>query len=412
MRWRISSALFLVLLVLPASAVAAPANDDFADRQTLTGATVEVTASNVGATKEDGEWLGTIGPAGHSVWFEWEAPSDGWVTIGSCSMEFNGLVRVFTGTELTNLTPTSSGNRNEGPDCAYRQRQYSFEASAGTKYVIVVDGDAFRPSGPEPDTEGTFLLEIEPTPVPSNDDFADAALLTGTITEEPGGNRFYSARLPGFNWTASSEPGEPDVAETAGTTVWYRWTAPESGVAHVNTASGLITRIYTGEALGTLAPVATRGPFGNEFDAVGGQSYAIVVDGGFSELSGEPETGFFELMASMQLTPTPTPPVETISVVETLVKTDSTPPKTTILWHRTGGGQGATFVLRSNEPGTSFRCRLDGHRLRCRPKMSFQKLRPGRHTFEVSAVDAAGNADPTPAVTHFRIKPQRPGHHS
>jgi hypothetical protein len=58
-------------LACPAAALAAPANDNFADRTPLTGATVEITASNAGATKEDGEWLGMIGPAGHSVWYEW-----------------------------------------------------------------------------------------------------------------------------------------------------------------------------------------------------------------------------------------------------------------------------------------------------------------------------------------------------
>jgi hypothetical protein len=112
-----------------------------------------------------------------------------------------------------------------------------------------------------------------------------------------------------------------------------------------------------------------------------------------------------------RLTPTPQVQTQTVTVVETVVTEDRTPPRTTIRWRRTGGGQGALFVLRSNEPGTSFRCRLDGRRLPCRQRMSFKKLRPGRHTFEVSAIDAAGNADPTPAVAHFKVMPQRPPRH-
>jgi hypothetical protein len=411
-RWGISSALFLILLVLPASAAAAPANDDFADREVLSGSTVEVTRTNVGATKEEGEHLGAIGPAGHSVWFEWEAPSDGWVTIGACSMDFNGLVGVFTGTELTNLVSVAQGNRNEGPDCVYQGRQYSFEATAGTGYKIAVDGDAFRVEGPEPDTEGTFTLRIEPTGVPANDDFEDALPLEGTISEEPGGARFYFADMPGFNWTAGSEPGEPDIADTAGTTVWYRWTAPESGIAHVSACCALPVRVYAGDALDALTAVAAGWIMGAEFEAIAGQEYAIVVDANLSEPGEEPETSFFELRATMELKPTPQVQPETVTRIETVVTEDRTPPKTTIRWHRIGGGQGATFVLRSNEPGTSFRCRLDGRRLKCRPKMSFRKLSPGRHTFEVSAIDAAGNADPTPAVTHFRIAPQRPRAHS
>jgi hypothetical protein len=411
-RWGISSALFLILLVVPASAAAAPANDLFANREVLSGSTAEVTATNIGAKKEEGEWLGAIGPAGHSVWFEWEAPSDGWVTIGACSMDFNGMARIFTGTELTNLVPAAQGNRNEGPDCFYQGRQYSFEATAGTDYEVAVDGDAFRVEGPEPDTEGTFTLRIQPTAVPPNDDFENAAPLEGTISEEPGGNRFYFADVPGFNWTAGSEPGEPDVAETAGATVWYRWTAPESGLAHVSACCAVPVRVYTGDALDALALVAAGGIMGAEFEATGGEEYAIAVDADLSEPSEEPETSFFELRVSMELTPTPQVQPETVTRIETIVTEDRTPPQTTIRWHRTGGGQGALFVLRSNEPGTSFRCRLDGRRLPCRPTMSFKKLRPGRHSFEVSAIDAAGNADPSPAVAHFKIPPPHPRRHS
>jgi hypothetical protein len=414
MRRGVIGAFFLTLLAFPASALAAPPNDDFADRQVLTGAPlpIQVTGSNVEATKESGEHLGGLGPAGHSVWFEWEAPNTGWYTFGACSMSFAGTIRIYTGTEVDELVALPQGNRNEGPDCAYRQRQYSFEATAGTDYVIGVDGDLFSVDGSVPDTEGLFTLDIEATRTPSNDDFADALPLDGTTNEEPGGDRFYFARAPGFNWTASSEPGEPDVAETAGATVWYRWTAPESGIARASANGGLPVRIYTGVALDGLTPVAVGGTFGGEFEVTEGGEYAIAVDANLSELGGEPETSFFELMVSMVLTPTPQVQSETVTRIETVVTEDRTPPKTTIRWHRSSGGQGATFVLRSNEPGTSFRCRLDGRRLPCRTTVSFKKLRPGRHTFEVSAIDAAGNADPSPAVTHFKIPPPYPRHHS
>jgi hypothetical protein len=180
----------------------------------------------------------------------------------------------------------------------------------------------------------------------------------------------------------------------------------------VSACCALPVRVYAGDALDALTAVAAGWIMGAEFEAIAGQEYAIVVDANLSEPGEEPETSFFELRATMELKPTPQVQPETVTRIETVVTEDRTPPKTTIRWHRIGGGQGATFVLRSNEPGTSFRCRLDGRRLKCRPKMSFRKLSPGRHTFEVSAIDAAGNADPTPAVTHFRIAPQRPRAHS
>lgn len=406
-------ALALALFACPASALAKPANDDFANRQVLTGMPLplQVTGSNVEATKESGEHLGGLGPAGHSVWFEWEAPNNGWYTFGACAMSFAGTIRIYTGTEVANLVPLPQGNRNEGPDCPYRQRQYSFEATAGTDYVIGVDGDLFSVDGSVPDTEGLFTLDIEETRTAPNDDFEDAAPLAGAITEEPGGDRFYFARAPGFNWTASSQPGEPDVAETPGTTVWYRWTAPESGIARAGANVGLPVRVYTGNSLDALTPIATGGQFGSEFEVTGGEEYAIAVDGKFSEPGGEAETSFFEVTVSMELTPTPPTPVQTVSVIETVLVADRTPPQTTIRWRRTGDGEGAMFVLRASEPGVTFRCRLDGRRLPCKSKKAFRKLRPGRHVFEVSAVDAAGNADPTPAITRFRVPPPRPRHH-
>jgi len=224
------SALVVILLALPASAAAAPpANDDFANRQVLSGPLpLEVSASNVEATKEEGEFIPGLAPAGHSVWFEWEAEEDGWVTIGACDDDFPTILAVFTGTAVNALTVAVSGNGSEGPDCPSSQVQYTFEATAGTKYVIGVDGNSY--TGPEPvpvETEGEINLRIEATPPPANDDFEDAALVTGSISEEPDGTRFLFANPRGYNWTATTESGEPDVA-TTGASVWYVFTAPEA----------------------------------------------------------------------------------------------------------------------------------------------------------------------------------------
>ena len=150
LRQGILSLLVLALLALPAGASAAgPLNDDFADRQLLGagfpgGAPIEETGSNVDAGSESGEFIPGLSPAGHSVWFEWEAENDGWVSIGACDNQFPTVLAVFTGTELEQLTPVASGNGSEGPDCPYEGRQYTFLAVGGTKYVIAVDGNNFH----------------------------------------------------------------------------------------------------------------------------------------------------------------------------------------------------------------------------------------------------------------------------
>jgi Ca2+-binding RTX toxin-like protein len=62
-------------------------------------------------------------------------------------------------------------------------------------------------------------------------------------------------------------------------------------------------------------------------------------------------------------------------------------------------------VLRftSNEPGARFRCRLDRRPYRaCASPRAFWLAR-GRHTVRIRAIDAAGNADPTPPRLVLRI---------
>lgn len=85
---------------------------------------------------------------------------------------------------------------------------------------------------------------------------------------------------------------------------------------------------------------------------------------------------------------------------------DKTPPQTKI---KSGPGkdlsQGkAKFVLSSSEPGSSFACKLDKKKaVPCRSPKSYSGLKPGHHTFQVWATDAAGNKDPTPAKRRFRV---------
>jgi len=62
------------------------------------------------------------------------------------------------------------------------------------------------------------------------------------------------------------------------------------------------------------------------------------------------------------------------------------------------------FAFASNEPGSSFRCRLDrGPFKPCRSPRRYT-VGLGRHTVSVFAVDAAGNRDRSPALVRFRVR--------
>jgi Tol biopolymer transport system component len=64
----------------------------------------------------------------------------------------------------------------------------------------------------------------------------------------------------------------------------------------------------------------------------------------------------------------------------------------------------ATYKFTSTEPGSTFSCRLDKGKFKaCRSPRKLKHLKPGKHTFQVLATDAAGNADSTPAKDSFRV---------
>ncbi len=85
---------------------------------------------------------------------------------------------------------------------------------------------------------------------------------------------------------------------------------------------------------------------------------------------------------------------------------DIAAPETTI----TGGPSGptryasATFTFRSNEPTSKFECRVDGRAFAaCPSTYTTAALPEGGHTFEVRAIDPAGNVDATPGSRTFAV---------
>ena len=131
---------------------------------------------------------------------------------------------------------------------------------------------------------------------PTNDDFASAAVLSGT-----------SVSVIGSNVDATVEPGEPTTMGyqwNLGASVWYRWTAPVSADYAVSTAGSDFDtelNVYMGTAVNALTRVATdddvmTGPGGTSatgFAATAGTTYVIQV-AGYQE-SGAADTGAIHL---------------------------------------------------------------------------------------------------------------------
>jgi Ca2+-binding RTX toxin-like protein len=105
------------------------------------------------------------------------------------------------------------------------------------------------------------------------------------------------------------------------------------------------------------------------------------------------------------LTPEPPPPTTPARKPR-----DTRPPRTRLL-HRPGKvvftvhrRRAVAFGFASNEPGSTFRCKLDqGSFKPCRSPRAYW-LVPGAHTFHVFAIDRAGNRDRSPALFKFLIR--------
>jgi hypothetical protein len=95
----------------------------------------------------------------------------------------------------------------------------------------------------------------------------------------------------------------------------------------------------------------------------------------------------------------PTPATTTWTV-------DTVAPNTTILSNPTNPTTSttATFTFNSSETPIAHECRLDGGTFAtCTSPKDYTGLAAGSHTFDVRAVDAAGNADATPATFAWTI---------
>lgn len=402
MRWGIATALAAFLFAFPAGALAAPpANDDFADREVLSGSLpIAVSGSNMEATKEPNEPTPdefASGASGHTVWFEWEATFTGFATVSSCGGSIYPVLGVYTGGELEDLTEVAGKFPTQGPECPDLDgKAVTFGAVDGVTYEIVVDGalGVFGEGG-----QGSFNLEIEQTPVPANDDFANAEVLTGEML-----GAIYVAGAYGHTWNATKEPGEPAHAgNPGGASVWYSWTAPSAGT-HVVTGCGkffkTLLAVYTGSSVAALTGVASDDHECSvlRFDAVAGTTYRIAIDGKLDSGTGQPLMG--SVSVNLYREP-PEPPVEVEPPPPYEVRRpDTAIARKTIRPRR----RSATFRFGSTEAGRGFYCKLDSRPFAgCKPPKTYRHLSPGLHVFKVAAIGPSGNRDFSPAVVRFRM---------
>lgn len=255
-------------LKLSLSPVTSAPNDAFAGRLLLSGISVETGGSVLGATLESGEPTLSGATVGHSVWYEWVAPSSGTAIFKVVAARFNPAVGIYSGTSIGSLSPlvTSSGGSAATTEQTFLT---AYPVSSGSSYKILVDGS--------PADNGLFRISVSMPAAPVNDNFASRYPLTGPVVHASANNE-----------GATKQTGEPAHAGVAATySVWWEWTAPASGTVTIDTSGSTAQprlAVYTGAAVNALTAVGSDTivfpkTFSSvTFNAVAGTKYEIAAD--------------------------------------------------------------------------------------------------------------------------------------
>jgi hypothetical protein len=178
----------------------------------------------------------------------------------------------------------------------------------------------------------------------------------------------------------------------------------DTGTATGNATAGAIVRLFS-------KPSSSLG----DVEAFLGEA---VADGAGQWQIGHAAIPVGKLVAATQSVPSVSPPGRNTSELSSSVATvaapiapippgDSDPPETVIKKkpRKQSIDRTPTFKFTSDEPGSTFQCKLDRRAFAgCGSKATF-RVRPGKHKLLVQSIDPVGNIDPTPAAFRFKILP-------
>ncbi len=113
-----------------------PANDNFANAQTVSGAPFAVNGSTLNASAEPGEPNPAGDSGGHSVWYKWTSPATQSYQLAAYSTDADMIAGVFTGSSLSNLSLVAF---NDDSVSFNSDSLVSFSATAGQTYYFQID---------------------------------------------------------------------------------------------------------------------------------------------------------------------------------------------------------------------------------------------------------------------------------
>ncbi|RYX81829.1 carboxypeptidase regulatory-like domain-containing protein, partial [bacterium] len=215
---------------------AAPANDNFSKAQAISGISGATTGDVAQATVEANE-PGVFGEK-KTVWYKWTAPYRGYLHFTTLDSPTDGVVRFYKGTSIGALDFVGTVRRVTNTN--------DWETFLAVKQSEVIYVRVNRETTTKtPST--AYKLSWDLTVAPQNDDFAQAAVISGS-----------SGSILGSNVEATIETNEAHALTltSSSATVWYKWKSPFTGKATFDFTGSTFTPRYVIYAQSTaLTPV-------------------------------------------------------------------------------------------------------------------------------------------------------------
>lgn len=376
----------------------APMNDTFTSVRSISGSSGSIDGVNSGATVETGE-PSIVGGGGASVWYSWTAPASKLTTFDTNGSDYDTVLAIYTGSAVNALTlVTQDDDSGTAPDS-----RVTFTPTAGTNYRIRVDGYAgatgwyllnwllddvapdttitSAPSGAVPSTSASFSFASSEGGSTFECKLDTAAYSACT---SPKGYAGLSQGAHDFLVRATDPAGNVDA-----TPALASWTvdtvAPDTTIT-----SGPTGTVTSASATFTFASSESPATFQCSLDGAAFTScatpkaYSALSEGAhtFSVRALDAASNADASAATRSWT------VDTLAPDTTISSAPANPTNST----------SASFAFTSPDPGATFQCTLDGGAyLGCTSPKAYAGLSNGGHTFAVRALDAAGNADASPA---------------
>jgi len=281
------TALILPLsLALLAHAGRAQGSDSCSTAQVVSGAgphAFDLTSATTGTDGQAGaacQYNGSMSIL-TDVWFRWTAPSTDFFVVSTClQTSVDTKLAVYSGTTCPPGQPTACSD-----DWGGVQALALFLASSGSTYLIQI---GTPPGG----TTGTGTFRVLPVPS-SGDECGSPAAVTGT------GVFAFDNTLASTGTQGQSNPGCVPVPRD----VWYSWTAPITGMAHLDTCGQTPSDTNLAVYAGMGCPGATSLACDDDgcglqsilqWPVTGGASYMLQI-GGTSATSGSYGTFLLEV---------------------------------------------------------------------------------------------------------------------